>query len=117
LAGRSLLFALTSTTSRELFGAFQRRVSGNLKCIDSRAACSASDRPIAAPSTRSCKPKVKCILTLVRQAFHILGFLTSILCDILHPCGRPQRLFIAAGEGTLDQVGAGNLEPHSRPRF
>ena len=49
---------------------------------------------------------MKCNLTLVLQAFHILGFLTSVLCDILHRRALPQRLFVSAREGTLEQVRA-----------
>ncbi len=61
------------------------------------AACSASESPTAAPRRRSRLSMVKCNLTSVLQAFHILGFLTSALCCIVHARGAPAKVLAVRG--------------------
>ena len=58
LAGASLVFALTRMTSRGVFGEFQRRASGNVKCTVSRPACRARETTTDACSAREfrCTP-------------------------------------------------------------
>src|SRR5918999_4120494 len=116
-AGRSFVLALTSTTSSGALEGFQRSDSGSLKWTESSAACSASESPIAAPSTRSCLPKIKCNLTSILQAFHILGFLTSVLCGIRHArAGLAGRFAVCAGDRAVKQVDRSDLEAYPGAR-
>src|SRR5687767_494889 len=99
--GRSRVLALTSTTSSGWLADFHRCESGNLKCMERSAPCSRMEIPTAAPSTRSSRLMVKCNLTSILQAFHILELLASL--------EEPAR------ERALQLVDAVDRQAHARP--
>src|SRR5882672_5485644 len=127
LLGFSRVLALTSTTSSGVLADFQRSASGNLKWIESATACNRIDSKRAEPSTRSRTsrpdPKrpirslamVKCNLTSILQAVHILGFSRWLRCVFRH--GYPaESLAINACYRAFQQIDRAQLEPHAAAR-
>src|SRR3954468_10739704 len=117
LAGRSRVFALTSTTSSRGSALGERKAFGNLKCTPSRTACSTMDVPNAMASTRSwpagTEGDLMCILISVGQAFHSLGFFVGIRSLFSGLRRRLQRLPVGEIHGALKEVDAAHCEPHA----